>query len=183
MQELQHPTRLTWEHLVDRGGKAFDRRRLAHTLPPIGNDDLAAQLLSYTTWKSALGAVWADTPQGRVSAPTVEDSRWLHIVPPRYTAFAFDVDRRDCMECHKHTNKAVNFFDTSRDWYGRIRGSDGIFSFYPWDPKVVSHNGFTIPLRERPQFRRAGMVAPYDPGRHPASVYPGLDPEFYREGF
>jgi hypothetical protein len=71
----------------------------------------------------------------------------------------------------------VREFEPRRDWYGRIRGSDGIFSFHPFAPESISHNGSGLPVRLNPRLVEAGIVEPYDAGRHPASLYHELRDE------
>ena len=45
---------------------------------------------------------------------------------------------QDCNNCHRDTGKHVSMFGPfGRDWYGLIRGSDGIFSFEIHDPRYV----------------------------------------------
>jgi hypothetical protein len=72
--------------------------------------------------------------------------------------------------------KHARHFDAARGWYGHVRGDDGIFSFHPIDPSRISRNGATIqPLLNR-HLVEAGIVAAYDPARHPGDLYHALAP-------
>jgi len=55
--------------------------------------------------------------------------------------------------------------------YGRIRGSDGIFSFHPFALESISGNGYGSAVRMRSELEVAGVIARYDRSRHPRSVY------------
>ena len=52
--------------------------------------------------------------------------------------------------------------EAGRDWYGRIRGSDGIFSFHPFDPNSISGNGYPAPVRMRDELVSSGVIERYD---------------------
>jgi len=59
---------------------------------------------------------------------------------------------------------------TRRDWYGRIRGSDGIFSFHPFAPESVSDNGIGRSVKMRSVLETSGVIAKYDPEKHSPQV-------------
>lgn len=134
-------------------------------LPP----DVVAQLLTTTPFKSALGTAWRETDKHVAAAPTTSDA--FNIVPVGYQAGFVPVDSNSCMRCHESTLKHVRDFQPNRDWYGRIRGSDGIFSFHPFAPQSISHNGFGRPVQINQRLVEAGIVEHYDAGKHPASHY------------
>ncbi len=50
----------------------------------------------------------------------------------------------DCLTCHATVLKHANDFQFVRDWYGRVRGTDGIFSFPMCDDSCVAHNGINV---------------------------------------
>lgn len=167
----------------DNSGRGFSTTAKVHPLPAINDDDLVARLLVETRWYSALGEDWkSDAEKGAVTAPTVNPGTGFHIVPERYAAHGFGVDRYECIQCHQHTNKAVAAFTPNRGWYGRIRGSDGIFSFHPIARSSISGNGSRIQVRMNPALVSAGLVERYNPSRHPKEMYTGLDSDFYKEG-
>lgn len=93
------------------------------------------------------------------------------IVPDRYFgAFAGD-DENSCVTCHSDTAVSVRAFDRGRDWYGRIRGDDGILSFHPFAKSSISRNGFTVAARINPQLKSRGMVAKFNPSTHTKENY------------
>jgi hypothetical protein len=60
------------------------------------------------------------------------------------------VSRENCMQCHQDTLKHADDFDANRDWYARIRGSDGIFSFHPFAlESIAGDNHKAKPIRFR----------------------------------
>jgi hypothetical protein len=144
-------------------------------LPPAGDDALVVRLLTETVFKSALGASWStDSNRVHTVAPTTDAP--FHIVPARYDAGFIEVDQLSCMRCHDTVNQHVNDFDFGRDWYGRVRGSDGIFSIHPFDPSCISYNGISLPTRLNQSLISAGLLAPFDPQIHSTAVYHQLEP-------
>lgn len=84
---------------------------------------------------------------------------------------AVEVSKKSCMRCHNDTLRLAAEFEEPRDWYGRVRGCDGIFSWHPFDPSCISHNGFGKTVRMRKEFVAAGIVERYDPAKHPKQMY------------
>lgn len=106
-------------------------------LPEISSDKVIA-LLSKKEFKSCKGISWRSS-KNPASAPSTKAN--FHIVPQKYDGGFIAVENKSCMNCHETTNMHVNKFQASRDWYGRIRGSDGIFSFHIFSPSSISHEG------------------------------------------
>lgn len=152
--------------------QTFRSTALVEELPPLPAD-VVAKLLTTTPFKSALGTAWRETDKHVAAAPTT--SQAFHIVPANYEAGFIQVDSQSCKRCHENTLDHVDVFDASRDWYGRIRGSDGIFSFHPFSRASISHNGFGLPISMNPRLVEAGIVEPYDAAKHPANLYHELD--------
>lgn len=144
--------------------RAFEARADRAWLPsfPPG---LVAELLRGTTFTSAQGNTWS----GTAGAPTTGDR--FSIVPRNYAANFIGSESESCANCHRDVLKDAREFDRPRDWYGRVRGSDGIFSWHPIEPSAVSRNGFRLPVRFRKAFVDAGVIERYDPARHPANIY------------
>ena len=141
------------------------------SLPPLGDDKLVAELLSHTTFHSASGEVWRESASGaKTYAPTVSEAGFS-VVPAKYDGGFVEVDRQSCMRCHESVAKPVTDFNPGRDWYGHIRGSDGIFSFHPFALESVSGNGYGSGVKMRPELEKAGVIAQFDPKRHPESIY------------
>jgi hypothetical protein len=132
-------------------------------------------LLTETVFKSALGSSWyTDRKQVHTVAPTTDAA--FHIVPARYDAGFIEVDQVSCMRCHDTVNRHVNDFNFGRDWYGRVRGSDGIFSIHPFDPGCISYNGTSVPARLNQSLMHAGLLAQFDPRVHSTEIYHQLEP-------
>jgi hypothetical protein len=148
LRDRSHPTQV-----------AFVSTTGSVELPAI-DPDLAKTLLNDTPFKSAVGAKW----KGEASAPTSLQN--FGIVPKEYFGTHLGTDTDSCMECHKHTLRHVDTFDVGRDWYGYVRGSDGIFTWHPIDQATISRSGSAQSPRIRADFIRAGWVAPFDPAVH-----------------
>jgi hypothetical protein len=128
------------------------------------------ELLTTTPFRSAHGELWRKGINGvYTAAPTTESG--FHIVPAKYDAGFIEVDTHSCMRCHETANQHVRNFDFGRDWYGRVRGSDGIFSWHPFDPSSISNNGYGATPRMRQSFITAGIVAPYSAEVHTEEHY------------
>jgi hypothetical protein len=102
-------------------------------------------------------------------APTTQ-AAW-HIIPRNYDAGFIAVDQASCARCHASVNRHVDEFDYGRDWYGRVRGSDRIFSFHPFDPSCVSSNGFPSGAQMRGELLRAGLLEKFNSARHAPQFY------------
>jgi hypothetical protein len=134
----------------------FNRVALTQTLPPIDHG-LVRRLLTETKFRSVLGLEWSRGKDGvDCHAPTTEAS--FHIVPKGYEGHYLEVSTKKCMTCHDSTGKHVTEFQMNRDWYGRVRGSDGIFSFHIFDPGCISGNGFNVQVRFRQDLVDAGLL-------------------------
>ncbi len=152
------------------GARTFSQTMGVDTLPELPDEALTAELLSTTTFRSSLGATWRwDSDGVRAIAPTTNAA--FHIVPARFDAGFIDVDRVSCMRCHETANQDVDRFDARRDWYGRIRGSDGIFSFHPFSRSSISNNGIGNRVSMRSEMIRAGVLAKFNAKQHPRAVY------------
>jgi hypothetical protein len=133
----------------------FDATALQTHLPPI-DADLVTKLLD-TPFKSALGQEWKRGADGTEAyAPTTDAD--FHIVPKNYRGGFVEVSSTSCMRCHDSTLKHARDFQALRDWYGRVRGSDNIFSFHIFQPGSISHNGFSSEPSLRRELVNAGML-------------------------
>jgi hypothetical protein len=99
-----------------------------------------------------------------IFAPTTEAP--FHVVPAGYTGGLVEVSRQSCMRCHRDTNQPVDAFERFRDWYGRVRGSDGIFTFHPFDPASISHNGVPLAVKMNADLAKRGIIARFDSEVH-----------------
>jgi hypothetical protein len=171
VHHLESNTVMPERYLADNHGRAvIQQTQGVDVLPAVSDQKLVVQLLTKTTFKSCLGEVWRQGEDDVLAyAPTTTSE--LHVVPANYDGGFIEVDRDSCMRCHQTVNQHVATFDYGRDWYGRIRGSDGIFSFHPFDPSSISYNGFGVAIRMHPTLTNAGVIARYNPEVHPESVY------------
>lgn len=151
----------------------LDQRMGVDSLPAIDDAKLVAELLTKTPFKSALAELWRKGSNGTLtSAPTTQAE--FHIVPVNYDAGFIEVDKVSCTRCHNTVNQHVDRFEPGRDWYGRVRGSDGIFSFHPFSLETISSNGFGSPVRMRSELVTLGILQKYDPRKHPESAYTSI---------
>jgi hypothetical protein len=73
------------------------------------------------------------------------------LVAGGWTGAGVDLDVESCMQCHRTAGKHADEMDARRDWYGHVRGSDGIFSWHPYTADSISYSGFDHPVRFRPE--------------------------------
>lgn len=177
VSHLEQPLALPEQYLADTQPQeaVFRQKMGVDSLPPVGDDKLTARLLLETPFKSAQGKVWrTSTGNGKVytAAPTTPAS--FHIVPQNYEGGFVDVDSASCMRCHDSTDKPVDRFDSRRDWYGRVRGSDGIFSFHPFEPSGISGNGYSSNTGMRERLLSGGILQRFNQIAHPRSLYQAL---------
>ena len=154
----------TYRVTSGRLSNAFSQSATMQVLPRIPQE-IATQLLKETKFTSAVGDEW--TPE--IDAATT--AQVASIVPPNYTAAHLGNDRVGCANCHKDTAVRAVTFNRPREWYGRVRGNDGIFSFHPFTRGSISPNGVSRPVRIREDFKRAGVVEKFNGARHPNTVY------------
>jgi len=137
----------------------FDATALVTHLPAIDHK-LVRKLLD-TPFKSALGQEWKKGADGAEAfAPTTAAE--FHIVPTNYKGGFVEVSSNSCMRCHDSTLKHARDFQAARDWYGRVRGSDNIFSFHIFDPSSISGNGFSVPTSLRQELVDAGLLKAWE---------------------
>jgi hypothetical protein len=169
---LEEPLKMRTHTLADSqpAKRTFDQTMGIDTLPALEDDELVGELLTSTTFRSTVGEVWRESPSGvKTYAPTT--AKGFHIIPAKYDAGFVQVDRTSCLRCHDSVNKPVSDFNPGRDWYGRVRGSDGIFSFHPFAPESVSGNGYGTTISMRPELEKSGVIAKFDPKVHKNAVY------------
>jgi hypothetical protein len=133
----------------------FDTTALVTHLPEI-DYKLVRKLLD-TPFKSALGQEWKKGADGSYTfAPTTDAD--FHIVPKGYQGGFVEVSSKSCMRCHNSTLMHARDFQARRDWYGRVRGSDNIFSFHIFDPSSISYNGIGNQPRLRQELIDADVL-------------------------
>lgn len=171
VERVEKPGNLPVSVLADHHSvETFRQRMGVFELPSLKDDKLVAQLLTATKFRSALGTHWIEGANGMATAaPTTKAP--FHVVPANYDAGFIEVDRESCMRCHNTVNHDVNDFEYGRDWYGRIRGSDGIFSFHPFEPWSISGNGGRSSVQLRNELVEAGVLQGYTPKKHDPARY------------
>jgi cytochrome c5 len=127
----------------DHPNKVFSAKADIDFLPEISSEKVVT-LLTNKEFVSAAGINWKES-SFPASAPSTKAK--AHIVPQNYDGGFIAVDSQTCMKCHETTNQHVNKFEASRDWYGRIRGNDGIFSFHIFSPSSISYDGIGRQIR------------------------------------
>ncbi len=138
---------------------------------------LVSELLDQVTFSAVSGRPWKVAGELESHAPT--STAQYGIVPANYDGHAVPVNPQSCTRCHETTLRHAEEFAINRgspgpgfrEWYGRIRGSDGIFSFHPFEPRSISTNGASLGVEIRASLVQGGVVAQRDLQKHPSSVY------------
>lgn len=134
-------------------------------LPTLSTDDVLS--LINRPFVSCLGEKWKVGTNGVAALAATNPTNNFNVIPPNFHGAFAGNDRDGCIKCHDSTNRHVTEFEQPRGWYGRIRGSDGIFSFHPFDPRSISYAGGALPVRISGRLEAAGIVAAYNPSMHP----------------
>ncbi len=136
------------------GHTVIDRRAALDVLPPL--PPAVVRRLLARPFRSVLGAEWVRKGDLVGHAPTTQAP--FHIVPVDYDGAYLEVGAKACMACHDGVLEHTDRFDRRRDWYGRVRGDDFIFSFHPFEPADISRNGFSRWPRVRQSLVDAGLL-------------------------
>jgi hypothetical protein len=148
--------RLRNEHPVE----VFDEVAFEESLPPL-KPATVEKLLTETPFQPVRSQIWGVSASNKVAfAPTTKED--FHIIPKNYTGAYFAVSDQSCMRCHETVQKSTNDFQRFRDWYGRVRGSDAIFSFHIFDPSCISYGGTPLQVRLNEKLIDAGILVPYE---------------------
>lgn len=143
--------------------RPFEQTALGDELEPV-SEDVVKELLG-TPFESCFGAAWVTGDEVDGYAPTNE-AAGFHIVPQHYDGALLPVDPVSCARCHSDTGKDVDETEPVRDWYGHHGGNDGNHSWSPFDQSCVSYDGYTYPVRFRPELLARKLFVPYDPQLH-----------------
>lgn len=157
LHHVSRPVELPESRMFDQHQRqrAFDTRAAHDVLPDLDAKTEAA-LLDNFEFTSALGETWRGdncfAPEGGV-------------YPDNYDATHLGTTDASCLRCHRDVGTSVKRFARSpeRDWYGNIRGGDGIFSKSWNHPSCVSPNGAP---RRIVMLHQPGIIERYDPSRH-----------------
>ncbi|MBA2541918.1 MAG: hypothetical protein H0V17_19895 [Deltaproteobacteria bacterium] len=146
-------------------------------LPELTGSDaeLTHELLRTTAFRSAKGVYWKQ--DGALSAWAASSSGKGQIVPKGYNAAAVEISQDSCDSCHRDAGRPFETWYDNILAYGELWGNDETFTWHPFTlSKFVDAQGkvvnFNHDNREiRPDFKAAGLIEPYKPADHPASVY------------
>lgn len=171
VEHLNDPHTLERATLDDDFG-AFQAVGAVDTLPPI-DDDVVADVLRQTPFRSSQGEVWKRDGDLECHAPTTEDD--FSVVPARYDAGVVAVDEMSCARCHRNTAQPIGEFQPENVLYGTIWGSDQIFSWHPFDPDTARGNVEGLIYSMRQSFLDGNIVEEYDSTRHRAEDYATIE--------
>jgi hypothetical protein len=121
--------------------KTFEFHGYRENLPAIP-ETLARTILG---WEFVADVEW----RRDCHAPSTR-AEGLHIVPRDYLGCIVRADSRGCMQCHDSAGVNTGIMELERDWYGHIRGMDGIFTFHIFDNTSVSATGHNLAVRLNP---------------------------------
>jgi hypothetical protein len=152
---LKKPTAEAYSFRNPHPVSIFNRNALDVNLPALDHE-LVRKLLTETPFKSALGQPWLEKDGYAAHAPSTQAD--FHIVPRNYGGALLAADSKQCMSCHETVQMHVNDFQPFRDWYGRVRGSDGIFSFHIFEHSSIAGNGADVPVYLRRDLTQAGLL-------------------------
>ena len=163
------PTEDDLDRALTRRGVAFsprpsDRRRLDsghqqdafrasgwETVVQDLDPAVVADLLDGTPFRPAAGKSWRSQPEFGVDVPAPTSAQDFSVVPRGFLGAFLPVSNSDCMRCHRDAGRVVNLPGEAR-W--RVRGSDGIFSWHPWEADSLRQGA----LRLNEKLVSAGLV-------------------------
>lgn len=126
---------------------------LVEKLPPLAEDKVKDLLT--LPFKDATRKPWSQTS----FAPTSDQD--FHIVPKDYSLGVLKPAAGSCMQCHRQTSISVKnliprekLIQNNPASVGRIRGSDGIFTWYPFAEGVAR--------KDETSLRRPSLLRQYD---------------------
>lgn len=121
---------------------------------PTGDAKLQAEILDTFEFESALGETWNGDKCFAASG---------FITPDNFDGSFLGTTENSCNRCHRDVGKHVDNFQPGRDWYGYVRGSDGIFSASWVDMSTVSGNGYPLATH---MIDAPDILERFDPTRH-----------------
>lgn len=107
-------------------------------------------------FRSTMGEEWVRKGDVPGYAPTTKAA--YGPVPKDYDGAFLEMSTKACMTCHADVLEHADSFDFRRDWYGRVRGDDAIFSFHVFEPADISRNGVSTRPRVRQALVDAGLL-------------------------
>ncbi len=148
-------------------------------LPAVADDTVIESLLLAQGFVSVKGAIWKQSGDLHSYAPTTDAD--FSIVPRGYNAGLVAVSDESCSRCHQDAGRPFKDYYFEVLAYGELWGEDETFTWHPFEAaKFVDAGGNVISFNDdnrqmRSDFVSAGVLAPYDPAQHPATVYDEID--------
>ncbi len=177
MRHLRNPKTLTPKTLVSRFYPIAWERVDGHLdqIPDIGDPAFVKQLLSKTTFVSAIDRPWKT--DGNKVTHAAASQHAGSIVPRNYEAGMFPVTDDFCNRCHQDAGRSIRDFHDQLMAYGELWGEDRTFSWHLFEAAdFVKPNGDVKNFNDdnrrlRADFVRAGLVERYNKTKHPDSRY------------
>lgn len=104
-----------------------DRKAAVLKLPKL--EMKTSKLMLKLPFKSTVGEPWFS--DGKVDCDMAETDHEDSIVPLGYQGAHFIASKKSCSNCHSETKRYAFDLENPRQWYGYVRGDDGIFSWHP----------------------------------------------------
>lgn len=157
---------------------AFRVQSWEHYLPDMAHETVI-RLLNEQPFRVATDTFWdsvrdSDDPKDACFAPTTLST--FSIIPQGYQGTFLGSSINSCVRCHRDASAHVTRFqgarfETRREWYGFVPGSDRIMSFHPIAPSSIGRNGARRDVFIRKSFADAGIVEQFDLNKHPKDRY------------
>lgn len=166
---LTNPPKMEVETIKNEHPTAiFEATAAVDNLPQL-SEPVVKHLLTTTEFKSALDKEWVVNDKQEAYAPSTNED--FHIVPKGYRGSHVAVNNKSCMRCHNTCLGKADEYQAYlippsqpnsqvRDWYGRVRGSDAIFSFHPFALESINYKEGSrpYPLYLRKEMVEAGIL-------------------------
>lgn len=176
--KLETPNLLNWRLTENNTRQAIFRVEMPLDFLPEFNDDELVKKLLQEPFYSSTGMPWRWNDEGKTvtNGPFTKEN--FSIVPANYLGSMVALTNESCTKCHRTTLHHSNEFTPNlggnpagREWYGRERGSDGIFSFHIFDPSCISGNGTSMSVVLRQKLVQTGYIAQFNPKVHSDKIY------------
>jgi len=140
-------------------------------IPDFGDDQLVADLLKKTKFKSVEGKVWKADGAKRTFGPSTASA--FSITPQNFEGGLFPVNEISCNRCHELAGSAIGRYSGQTVLYGEIWGEDNIFTWHLFDSSLGLGN-FNNNRTLHSQFSEIGLVEPFNPEKHSEEYYKQL---------
>ena len=173
--ETLQPAGLSASHYSE----SFPATQGAQDMLPALPADVVTSLLLEQPFTSAKGKAWKQHGELTAYAPTSDAA--LSIVPRGYNAGLVPVTDESCTNCHKDAGRPFKDYYFNVTAYGELWGEDENFTWHPFEASAfVNASGDVVSFNDdnrvmRSDFIAGGVLAEYDPGQHPASIYAEID--------